>query len=701
MLIPYLIIGWMLVSFYSHGLFFSQERYPFDLLILAVAGLYLFYQWIRHESHRSAWMLWPFGVAVVFLISFGRAVSIEGNLLQVVEWVSYGCFFFLLYSWVQTAERGQECLMKSIPVMGLMIAASSLMGWYELLAFPDMVQVTNDERLSAAGRRLAGFLQYANTLGAVVGSFYFYHLMWLVRNSNSNTSSWVRRLSLFGLIVYLPVILLTESRAVWLLMLVIGLTLFIIWKKSELIKYIILGTTSLVTGLLLYPLFLWDVPTDTTWYSGLIVTALAGIGYVLLIERLLPLVEKWHASTSAQPSHWLRAWPYGLTVIIGLLAADLLFGGLISRLLPDTLQQRATTGIDTWSARWVSYQDAWSMIKDSPWIGHGGNAWSILVGTYQQLPYASQKLHSLYLQVWVETGVLGFVLFGAACAVLLLHLWKQKSVALPAVLLLLSHAAVDFDMEYGFVWFWLLLLVAVGLKWDTLTPASASPVSSPKPADVWLLYGYRVGMLLLIGGSLFTIIQFQRADQAAAQAYQTRDARVALSHLERAIELNPYHAPYRLDWVSAMDAKIAALPPSSQDKWQAMQKHTLQEGLRFEPYDTALLWRLGLLHGNQPPFLQATDFFEKSIQTDRFNKTNYEAYYQWGIETIHQLRQQNDDQAVHTLAVQLIHHYKQYQQLAQDIEQHRNPMNSKEFRVTPNAKQTIETIQQITEGGVP
>ena len=127
--------------------------------------------------------------------------------------------------------------------------------------------------------------------------------------------------------------------------------------------------------------------------------------------------------------------------------------------------------ISTLKARGEFYLAAWKMIQASPLLGHGLGTYAILYPQFRLLGgVEAQYAHSLFLQVWVEGGILYLLAWTVFCAVFgwralrcLLRAPKdnwtvwQSATAMGGLLLLL-HSQIDFVNNLTF--FLTFLLVA-------------------------------------------------------------------------------------------------------------------------------------------------------------------------------------------------------------------------------------------------
>jgi len=110
------------------------------------------------------------------------------------------------------------------------------------------------------------------------------------------------------------------------------------------------------------------------------------------------------------------------------------------------------------SERIVFYQDAVKIIKDYPILGTGGGGWESLYRKYQGYGYLTSQVHNHYLQVWIETGIIGFLAYlgiwisAVFLAVRLLRRGNPENrfltwTLLCAVLVIGIHSFADFSLS--------------------------------------------------------------------------------------------------------------------------------------------------------------------------------------------------------------------------------------------------------------
>ncbi len=103
-----------------------------------------------------------------------------------------------------------------------------------------------------------------------------------------------------------------------------------------------------------------------------------------------------------------------------------------------TLTSRITdTGMveNSFQARLVYYADALRMVKARPLLGWGGGGWKSGYPAYQSYNYTSTTVHNHFLQVWVETGTIGLIMFIIPFLFLFRSFWYLYSIRTQARLL--------------------------------------------------------------------------------------------------------------------------------------------------------------------------------------------------------------------------------------------------------------------------
>lgn len=147
-------------------------------------------------------------------------------------------------------------------------------------------------------------------------------------------------------------------------------------------------------------------------------------------------------------------------------------------------------------------KDAWEIIKDYPILGLGGHGWKARYTQYQSALYASTEVHNHFLQVWVETGIIGLLIFLGLWLAFINTAYKlcsgedeEKSMYAVAisigVLAVVSHSLYDFNLSLGAIGIFLWALMGV-MRSFSLTDVKAKRLNIPAALPA------AVGIALLI-----------------------------------------------------------------------------------------------------------------------------------------------------------------------------------------------------------
>ncbi len=125
--------------------------------------------------------------------------------------------------------------------------------------------------------------------------------------------------------------------------------------------------------------------------------------------------------------------------------------------IQDTLH-----GSDSYNLRIIYYKDAlkiWSSSLKNILFGVGGEGFNELYQTVQTVGYTSTEVHNSFLQILVESGILGF---SCIIAVIVIYICiAKKGVYKYATLLLVLHSIVDLDFSYTIILVIFAILLAI------------------------------------------------------------------------------------------------------------------------------------------------------------------------------------------------------------------------------------------------
>lgn len=685
----------MFMAVYTSGLFFDGDFYRFHLLLYAVTFASLVYLMITNmltnkvtnmatKPAKAALFpsgIWlPFVMCLVYILPlFFSAVSIKGTFEQMMRWTSYGCFLWLVYHYARETSRRKH-LHYVFQVTGLFIVFGAFGGLYGLIDFKDIVQYTKDERLSILGLRLAGFVQYANTFAVIIAAFLLYHLMALVKQQMR-----IPLFTAFPLVAYGTALLLTESRGVWLMLAVAWALGVFLLSSKERIVYILLSIITGIASLLVYQKLVQDLLEREAAYPGLLWLIIAT---VIVTGLAYYIVTGWDQSKrnrklihNKEYNHHIRAILQSRTFaillpIILILIAIFLF----SALLPNTIEKRATGSYETAHARALFYEDSLQIMKLSPWIGSGGDSWRQLFKQVQQQPYVGGEVHSGYLDMLLDTGIIGFAAFLCMLLYFAYKVGALRREMLPSLCLLFGHSVFDFDMSYGF--FWLMAFWLIGVS---LAEGESARVKGLWPKKKVPLETLAVLVLLLV--SFMVAMRFEASRKSYEAALEVRSEPVKLELLQKSVRVNPYWTTSRVTLSRHVTLEQGI--------------DLLQEGLKFEPQQSLLHWELGQLYAKQGEIDQATAAWEEAIRLDRYDNTKQEQRIRFLNQWAQELWREGRYKEAKAMAKKVVKAYEDYTELDNKVQALPHPANGRKFTVTEEAKlaagQSYELLKRIQD----
>ncbi|UVI31655.1 O-antigen ligase family protein [Paenibacillus spongiae] len=621
----------LIVSSYRYGMFFDVSFYRWEwlLAITALASMLLASiarltrrKLPRRASHRGfpeepaaliqekeaastaprrAAACWhavpaaaygPLAIALLYALSLAfEPASVNGTIGQALRWSAYGAILWSLYFWLRPPS-GRIWLAAAIQAAGAFVVWGALAGWMGWIAFPEIVMVTSDEQLSATGARLAGYFQYPNMLGAVAGAYTVWQWLLLVRER-----SWLAfAAAALQSVPAALVLLLTESRGAWMAAAIGWLAGLLLLGRRERTGWLLYSGWTLLAAGAGYRFLLkaglhtsgasqgWGEMTGAAvLLAAVILSGLGMIGIRRLLSRGLGRRERLIA--------W-GVWSAGAAAAI--------------LLLVTAVQGRVSGNFQTAGSRMLFYQDAFKLFLEAPLFGRGGDTWQVLFTQMQSQPYVGSEVHSGYLELLLDIGLVGAAVFAVVLGALLLRVFRHDRAGLIPLAVLLFHAAADFDMSFGFYWLLAFGWIALYSLEGAGTAGAAAAAGKTPYAFRWRLAARATAAAtaaVVFAAAAVTGWQLDRAAQHRASAVAADgDARAAA--LRAALEANPHWTRIRLE--------LAPLAPPAE------RAGLLAAGLRSEPQSVPLLWALGTEAAERGDVSQAAAHMRLALRYDRF-----------------------------------------------------------------------------------
>jgi len=459
------LIAVLLISCLKSGFYFTTDMYPVWMLyglLLFLAGVAVLFRRMAVSGKEKIaplaagsvperlLILCPFILMTVYALHWLLGpLSVHGTVNQLLRWGFYGLF---AVSAVVIARRkgGQRVLAAAWHAAGALLCGSALLAVYGVLPLSHAIVFTSNVGISASGARLAGLVEYPNTFGMLMAAFLLerlFALAALLRREHGAREIRLLRVAL-PLLPYAAALLLSESRGAWLTAGVAAAAGLALQRRRSLAP-LLLAAAPFAGAALLYRQ-LASAALAVQPAPGLLALAGAWAGSMLAGLGLCRLAR------SAAASRRRLAWAAG-----GLVAA----AGMAAVFL--TAQERIVRNFGTATARGAIYRDAWGLFMQAPWFGQGGETWRLSYRAVQTNPYVGSQVHSGYLDMLLNTGVLGtsvLLLLLGAIGMLLVRCRREL---LPAYGVFVLHGAVDLDFSFGLIWLLIFLLAAWGISYKT------------------------------------------------------------------------------------------------------------------------------------------------------------------------------------------------------------------------------------------
>jgi O-antigen ligase len=670
-------------------------------------------------------------------------LSLQGTVVEFMKWGLYSHFAILAYS-IGRTDKGKIVLQVGWHMMGALLTTSALLTVYGVIDIPFSIIHTDNLGISATGARLAGLLQYPNTFAAIMAAFLLERLFALAPLIQRHSSARSALLGTLPLLPYTAALLLSESRGAWLaagFAVAAGLVL----ERRRLTPPLLLAAAPVAGAAVLYRQ-LTDVQLAPPLGPGLMWLAGLWAGSVLVGLGLWRLWQSHQSLTSAAALSNARSKclsPHESTTIFHAPAAECLIRATVlqdsaaecliratvpqdsatesrmraivppnsatdrarflisyaSNILPraraitslsigaslwmigvvavwTTVQERLIANFGTVSARGIIYRDAWRLVQQSPWIGQGGYTWRWSYPAIQSQPYVGSEVHNGYLDMLLNTGLLGLIIV----MILLLAggtmLLKNNRVLLPSYLVLILHSAVDFDWSYSLSWILLFWLMAWGVAAhaisDDYSELNVEPILNRRPRSR-IIPVVMIGLWLVTTVGLITLaFRGEMGSRLYRQASHTINRSSSQAMLRASLQWNPANVE-------------TALALGQQASTEQERIQVLRNSLSYAPNHPRLVWEVSKAYGAMGHINSYVDWLNKGLSLDPYNVNKWSQ----SLETIYQLsqtqRHEGNIYESRLLVETGAEMYLKYQELLDEVNQHKGYRNDRDFKLTDEA----------------
>ena len=523
---------------FFRGLFFSKEFLPTHAFSALLFSLW----WIHKLSVKKdkAFLIHPLDYAVLglvtaYAVSLIPAVNTRAALGELLKNINYFMAFWM------AAEATRE-IRKPQLLLNVLLASAALVALLGIGAAAG----TFDYPGAFMGGRIYSSFQYPNTLATYVTAAFFISMTLLL----DCQYKWGKYIYSSINFTMLFVLIFTYSRGAWLVFpLIFGMYLIGLSKgkrAAAVVQFIqavvpvilcLQGFSAAISGGMQLKAWFW-------YLTGIALTIALAVLSDLLIKRIPRLNKK------------------TIIAAVGVcFAAFAAVAGTFYRLIPQSILERLSRiSLEQSSAgaRLEFYRDAFKIIKDYPIFGAGGGGWKSLYQGYQSRLYWTTEVHSYFLQVWVESGTLGFIALIAVCVILAYEMYKLLTAkeidtsvrnhiwaAFVGAFAIGVHSLIDFNLSLGavalFLWF-LIGVVRGGISYiKEGTDTRAEPGRRYSSAGAFVT-AMSVLVIVVSFSLLIGEIKAERANKYLAEG----NIQKGIDAYDAATRFDPFNSEYRI-----------------------------------------------------------------------------------------------------------------------------------------------------------
>lgn len=659
-----IVVALLLAGCLCRGLFYATDVYPMVLMASGSALIWfvLFImcfnapkargrlgitQWLDYLKRLYVaimqyayfrWMFWPLAMAVWFCLHVWiGSVSVQGSLDEMLRW-SLLAIFALLTVMLAARANGARWFAWGWQLAGGLLVLSGVLAACGVLPLPYGVMRTADPEISSAGARLGGLLQYPNAYGAIVGMYALERLAAAARAMARPLSAGRLIAAVLPLMPAQAALLLSESRGAWLATGCAAVAAFALQRRGARLPLLLATAAPLTCAAWLYRQ-LAAAQLAPAPVPGLL--ALAGTWAAALLGTLL-LCRLWHSGART------RAAALTATVLAGITAATVAVASTADRM---------AAGVGTGLSRLQMWRDALKLWTEAAWLGHGGETWRNMFRAIQSSPYVGGEVHNGYLDLALDTGVIGLLLIAGWFFFTLRTMWRHAPELLPSVIVFGLHGAMDFDWSFTFLWMIFIWLGGWALSSPTLQESAADP-KRPRlflPLSPWpqrILTGLFV--MFWLAGTVWLAGQQVAAEQQyrLAMSKNTEGA-------ERKVLLTAAYKfnPYRPDIAISLSLKLPVEKAES----------ILVQSLSFSPASPQLYGELGRLAAQSGRGELAGSYFEQGLVLNRFDASSQSQALYWMEQASRRELAAGDAEQGRQTAAAGVKIYERYRQLAEEL----------------------------------
>ncbi|MFZ5649020.1 MAG: O-antigen ligase family protein [Bacillota bacterium] len=519
---------------FFRGLFFYEDMWNY--LTLAVPAFIL--TMISRSGQREI----KFDALDYLMLAFPLAYAISSIrpvdfYFSVNETIRYFTFFFFYYmvSRLVTGGRRTDALIAALYVSGLVVAAACIPFALGVFSFT-----------GGFTGLFTSFFQYKNTLAAFLGAVLFLGLyLWKNRGGEYG---WIITIANFTIMFGMRG---ASSRggvlAFCAALLLMGL---LNYRKRDLSLHLYLLMLTLLTQFSV-PMFIGLVNLGHgAWSLPVFLTTVA---VAALSDRVMTARGVYMAGPGKRAAYVVLTLLLVILLMSGTVFDSTYFTGSIERPPAEIQTGGGTDPVNFWYRLYYDL-DALEMAAERPLSGWGGGGWQSAYRYYQDFLYNTKRIHNHFLEVLVESGLPGLIIFTGLWAVFAIRSVRLYRNNLPdsresnlylfvflAAITLGIHALMDFTLSF------LSVLLFIAALFGFIRAVSGGQQEGGSGIGLMLRGGLVIFSVMILAVSWVQLEAHQRFT-AAENLAEEKGSAGAGGMFEDALRLNGWNSNYQLKY---------------------------------------------------------------------------------------------------------------------------------------------------------
>ncbi len=630
------ILALISISSLFRGLYFSYDTYAFLAGLALLSVMYFTFKLLKNEPVHINKFLALCGVILVCssALSFVKALNPRENLDTVLLYLELAVTSLVLYDFFyDNKEAFMKWLMIPAVIVGFVCSAVGLTG----LSGYRIWEVTT------AYGRIGSTFQYANTAAV----YFVICLLFAITLTDAVGSILLKSVFAGMGSVTLFALFMTGSRGGYLVGVAVIVLLLLLQPHGHRIR----GGIGFIC--MLAPVFaiikgfnksagIGDLSGTVLWLSALFFSAAV---LSLLVNFIFRLMTKDKEYTSPKGTGYVFA--AAAVIAFGFAIA---FRERLIKIVPPYIIYRMTSLLKQgFFEKNVLYRieynkDALKLIPQNWLFGVGGGGWKAIYQSVQDFFYTAVFVHNNYLQVFLESGIFGFISF---TALVLVSLWnairfyarsvdsKLKTYCaglLCALIALAGHSACDFDLSYASLQLLLWSMItaaAVGISAKSSTTAATAAGEKHGRSTDATVGRYAVTVLTIVCSALLTInalyFTAARNAQLAFDYGQEKEYRLSLAYYEEAGRLDAANTEYSFElaklyrYFANRNGEEAA-----RESWLEKARAAAEKSVAGAKHYPAYMNTLVRIYLDSGMPLEALKYSQELVTNQKYYAENYE-----------------------------------------------------------------------------